>query len=755
MGDSRLVPEDLFNFRLAGDLHFSPDGTQIAFVVTTLNRERNEYESRIWLAPALDAPAPDTPVPNAKAPEPRPVTAGPRDTSPRWSPDGRYLAFLSNRSGSNQVWLLPLAGGEARQLTRIKGGVQSLVWSPDSRHLAITVRVGAEGLEAEAPAVAGGAEAGPADLYEKYTRYVKVIDRIWYKLDGEGFFDLKKYPQIAVVPVPEAEGEGEEPWLVTTGSYLHADPAWSPDGRYLAFAGKRWDDWDYRPDRDQIWLVRAARPAGGAPPAPVALTGGGQGISRPVWSPDGGSIAYLATDPEAQGYGNTELWQVAVTPAVLAAAEGEAPAPAPEPGPGPAAVRPLAPGFDRPFGNATMTDMPAPGGERPVFSPDGRFIYMLASDGGTVHLHRVELATGRVSRVTAGDRVIHAFALSPDGERAAFAAAEPLNPAEVYLAWLSPPGESSDPLPFDPPHLVAVPELGSYREQVLTGLNTGLLAEKELSMPERFWFQAGPGEPQVDGWYLPPVGSRSSAAEAASHPAVLEIHGGPMGQYGSGFFFEFQLLAAAGYGVVYTNPRGSLGYGAEFCRSIRADWGNRDYADLMAGLDEALRRYPAIDPGRLGVAGGSYGGFMVNWIIGHTDRFKAAITMRSVVNRMSAMGTSDLGFRRVAQFGGKLWWEELEPYLHQSPLMWASNVRTPLLIEQQENDLRCPIEQAEQLYAALKLLRREVRFVRYPGESHGMSRNGKPWHRVHRLKTILEWFAGHLGVASPPAGRNG
>lgn len=737
MAGRRLQAEDLFGFRLAGDLQFSPDGSRVAFVVKSLNRETNQYEHRIWVAPAPRQPdGARVPAAQALVPGARPVTAGPKDTRPRWSPDGRYLAFLSERSGSRQVWLLPLDGGEAWQLTRIRGGVQDLAWSPDGRRLAVTVLVGERGLEPEGP------EPEPADLYEKYTRDVKVIDRLWHKLDGEGFFDLRRHRQVAVVPVPEGE-----PWLVTGGPYPHGDPAWSPDGRYLVLTGKRWPDWDYRPDRDQLWLVRADRPPEGRPWPLIPLTDDRLGVKHPVWAPDGGSVVCLAWDPEEQGYDNVRLLQVPVPPAAQAAADGEGAAPDPAP------PRYLAPNFDRPFENATITDMPAPGDARPVFSPDGRHVYTLASDGGTVHVHRVEVATGRVARVTPGDRVIHSFALAPDGERLAFVAATPVNPAEVCLGWIAPPGAGGggagaggpaggpgSDWPPDPPHLLAPAELEGYREQPLTTLNVGLLAELELTVPERFWFQAGPEEPRVDGWYLPPVG----VAPGERHPAILEIHGGPMAQYGSGFMFEFHLLAAAGYGVIFTNPRGSLGYGVAFCRVIRADWGNKDYADVMAGLEEALRRHPEIDPERLGVAGGSYGGFMVNWIVGHTDRFKAAVTMRSVVNRMSAMGTSDLGFLRVRQFGGRLWWEDLEPYLHQSPLLWASRIRTPLLIEHQENDLRCPIEQAEQLYTALKLLGREVLFVRYPGESHGMSRTGKPWHRVHRLKTIVGWFDRYL-----------
>ncbi|HWI62530.1 MAG TPA: prolyl oligopeptidase family serine peptidase, partial [Symbiobacteriaceae bacterium] len=195
-------------------------------------------------------------------------------------------------------------------------------------------------------------------------------------------------------------------------------------------------------------------------------------------------------------------------------------------------------------------------------------------------------------------------------------------------------------------------------------------------------------------------------------------------------------------GVVYTNPRGSQGYGQKFCGCIREDWGNLEYQDVMAGLDAALAACPWIDPDRLGVAGGSYGGFMTNWIVGHTDRFRAAVTMRSVVNEASSVGTSDFGFVDMMSYPTRPW-EDLTFYRRVSPLTFVEHIKTPLLIEHQEQDYRCPMEQAEQLYTALKFLRRQVEFVRYPESSHGMSRTGKPWLRVHRLRTILEWFGTH------------
>ena len=717
----RLQAEDLLAIKLAGDCQISPDGSRVAYVLQEIDKQKNEYTSAIWLV--RDGAAPVR------------FTSGPKDTQPRWSPDGRHLVFVSNRSGSNQLWLLSLEGGEARQLTRIKGGVQNPVWSPDGHTVAFTANLTEAGLQPE------GEDGDEQDLYRKYTKDVRVITRLHYKMDGVGFYtDERKH--ICVVDI-----RGGEPRQLTFGDVHHLDVSWTPDGRGLLFAANRREDRDWYPGHVDLWYLpvsgvaagdgesaradagdgESARTASGdGEPAraaagrsePIRLTPGDGRFtcSVPVASPDGRLVAFLASDPAESGYGLTGL-------CVLDRATGE--------------IRRLAADLDRPFGNEASADLVPPAGGRLYWSPDARWIYATVSDGGQVQLVRVGAATGAVVPVTGGDRVIHAFSLTPDCRKAALAFATPRSPGDVYLARLDEP----DPAP-PVPSAGTVLRGGGVSEVRLTAHNDELLGQLELTVPERFQVTAGEGEPVVDAWILPPVGRE----EGRKYPAVLEVHGGPMAMYGANFFFEFHWLAAQGYAVVYSNPRGSQGYGHDFCRVIRADWGNRDYADVMAAIEAAVARFPYVDGGRLGVAGGSYGGFMVNWIVSHTDRFRAAVTMRSVVNRWSAMGTADLGYDRVRQFGVENWWEvdNLGPFLKQSPLVHASHINTPLLIEHQENDMRCPIDQAEQLYAALKYQRKPVKFVRYPGESHGMSRTGKPWHRVHRLRMIAEWFAEYL-----------
>ncbi|PZN07416.1 MAG: peptidase S9 family protein, partial [Bacillota bacterium] len=279
----------------------------------------------------------------------------------------------------------------------------------------------------------------------------------------------------------------------------------------------------------------------------------------------------------------------------------------------------------------------------------------------------------------------------------------------------------------------------------LSVANERLLADVEVVEPETFTFQSD-GK-LLDGWLLRPVGFEPGK----KYPAILHIHGGPMFMYGYAFCHELQLLAARGYAVFFTNPRGSQGYGQEFCTAIRGDWGNRDYRDLMACVDAVLERFDFIDPERLGVAGSSYGGYMTNWIVTHTDRFRAAVTMDCIANGYSFFGTSDLGYDDLFGLGVPPWEDPLR-YLEMSPLHHIARCKTPLLIMHSEMDLRCPIEQAEQLYTALKVRGVPTEFVRFPGESHGLSLGGKPWHRVYRLDRIVEWFDRYLQPASGPRG---
>jgi len=335
--------------------------------------------------------------------------------------------------------------------------------------------------------------------------------------------------------------------------------------------------------------------------------------------------------------------------------------------------------------------------------------------GGTTGLGRFALDAEAPTGVIGGERTLTACTVAAG--TIVFAATDPTRLAELFA-------RDAD-----------------GTERALTDLNGPLLRERVVATPERMQFLGARGE-TIDGWLLHPVASGTAPA-----PLIVELHGGPHGQYGAVFFHEFQLLAARGYAVFACNPHGSTGRGDAFAKAILRDWGAIAMTDVMAGLDAALAT-GGLDAGRLGVTGGSYGGFLTNWITGHTDRFQAAVTQRSYCNALGYFGVDDIGaISDVAELGGHPW-EVPERYLALSPLFFAGDVTTPTLIEHQADDYRCPLSQAEQWYAALKKCGVPTKLLIYPNESHGMSRNGKPRHRIERLGHNTAWFDQWLGARS-------
>ncbi|HSE06427.1 MAG TPA: S9 family peptidase [Methylomirabilota bacterium] len=649
-GPRAMVPQDLTRIRFASDPQISPDGRMVAFVVTTLSEEKDEYLSNIWVV-------------STDGGEPRRFTAGPRrDTVPRWSPDGARLAFVSEREPGKkgQLHVMPTGGGEPVRLTSLRHGVSAPEWSPDGTRLAFVARVG------------GAPEPGSEEEKRK-SKPPRVITTMKYRFNGEGF-TYDRRPHVFVIAA-----EGGEPRQLTEGEYEHADPAWSPDGRWVAFTSIRHDDRDHD-DATDLWLVAAE---GGTPRRLTATAGP---AAHGAFSPAGDTIAYLGRAASLAFGHNIRLFTVPVAG-------------------GPS--RCLTAGFDRSC---------SPLGVRPVWSAAGDAITIAAEDEGTLGVYRVGAAGGPVTRIVAGERVVNGFSASRDGRTIAFAASDPISPAEIFVC-----------------------DAGGGGERRLTDLNRDWRREVALSHPERFQFErAGM---TVEAWIMKPFGWEAGHR----YPLLLNVHGGPHSQYGYPFLDEFQVQAGAGYAVLYANPRGSQGYGEAFTRAVVGDWGGGDVADVEAALDEALRRFDWIDRRRLGLLGGSYGGFVTSWIVGHSTRFKAACSERAVNSHVTMFGSSDIGHLfNVGELGGVLPWEDPARYLERSPLTYARNITTPLLILHSEDDLRCPIGEAEQLFVALKTLRREVVFVRFPDENHELSRSGKPRHRLERFRIILDWFAKYL-----------
>ena len=647
----RMTPEDITRIRWVSDAQMSPDGQRVAFVVTTLCAERDQYLSNVWMV-AVDGGTP------------RRLTSGDkRDTAPRWSPDGTRLAFVSERPGQKrpQLYVMPLDGGEAARLTALAQGVAEPVWSPDGRRVAFLSRV-------------GGEEPSPDDPQEPPSRPARVITTLKYKMNGEGFV-YDRWSQLFVVDVDDGSVN-----QLTDGDANHDAPAWSPDGELLAFTSARHAERD-EDDASDVWVM----PAAGGEPRRVTDTAGP--VGRPSFSPDGQVMAWLG---HRQRYDAGYNWRLYTAPVA-----GGAPAC-------------LSDGLDcscRSLGN-----------QGPLWSAAGDALMVGVQTQGDVHVYRLDV-NGRQAPgiVLGGARQMTALSAAADGRRLAFAAMDPTNPAEVFACRADGNGERQ-----------------------LTHFNADWKAEVGLSAPQRIACERDGGA--VDAWVVKPYGFEPGKR----YPLLLNVHGGPHMMYGHDFFDEFQVYAGAGYAVLYANPRGSQGYGEAFTRAVIGDWGGVDYADVTAALDAALRQCDFIDPERLGVMGGSYGGYLTTWAVGHTGRFKAACSERAVNNVHTLFGTSDIGHSFAEAQSGCLPWDNPAWYVERSPLTYAADITTPLLILHAENDLRCPIEQAEQLFVALKKQRKAVRFVRFPDEGHDMSRAGKPRHRLERFRIILAWFASYL-----------
>ena len=675
-----ITAEDLYRWKWVSDPQISPDGKRIVYTLKTVDQEAGEYRNAIWVVPT------DGAIGDARR-----FTFGPKnDQSPRWSPDGAWLAFVSDREGIGgkdskedkergkgkpQIWLIPANGGEARQLTFQKHGASHPVWSPDGRALIFSAQT--------------GGEDEPEEREGKKTPRARKIDRLASKLDGTGWVYERRTHLFLIAP------EGGEARQLTDGDWDESEVAWSPDGQMLAFSSDRSDDRWELPAGD-IWVMPIA---GGEAEARCLTDDSAIHAGAPGWSPDGKTMAFLGSLQRKSG-GHHDMYVVPV--------QRDAGAP-PQ-------YRSLTADFIGNCQDAIGDDMrEGHGRPAPIWSPDGSALYFLAETQGSSHLFTMPATGGTPRQITRGEQHLLNFSMDAARQRLGLEIAAYNHPGDVFTQTLDAP-----------------------EPQRLTEVNAEFLSELYIAKPERLEFKGADGW-TVEGWVLKPQGFDPSK----KYPLILEIHGGPNTAYGYTFHQEFQMHCGKGYVVLYTNPRGSTGYGREFSVAVRGKWGEGDYIDVMSGVDAVIQQ-GYIDETRLGVTGGSYGGFMTNWIIGHNDRFKAAVTQRSVTNLVSMFGTSDIGWDFCDGHFDTTPWDDPERYTFHSPITYVKDMKTPLLILHSEQDLRCPIEQAEQLWTALKYLKREVEFVRFEGQSHGLSRFGHPKLRVERLNLIAGWFEKHM-----------
>jgi dipeptidyl aminopeptidase/acylaminoacyl peptidase len=661
-----MAADRLYDLQIITDPQISPDGKHIIFCVQRVNRENEKKYSNLWIVPTAGGGA-------------RQFTYGDQtDRHPRWSPDSQAIAFLSNRRDEKQeqIYVIPFFGGEARPLTELKGSFGGFEWSPTGDALALQFRSkDADAIEREAD-----------EQKKKLGVVARHITSLDYKADGAGFLPQEKWH---VWIVDTSSGEAKQ---LTEGDHHDTGPRWSPDGSQILFLSNRSPHPDKDIDATDLFLI----PPDGGEETKISAPYGRKFTTS--FSPDGQWIAYIGREKKGAFYQNSSLY-------ILPISGGEA--------------RNLTKQYDLHIETATVADIDISEGlNLPLWSLDRQFIYVKAVIRGDQPLLAIPVSQegGEPQRVIEEPGVVGAFSFDASQDHIA-----------ALWSFLSSTGQ------------IAVKEQNKPGITILTQFNQDLLEQLELGEIEEITFP-GPGGEELDGWILKPPGFDPQKR----YPSILEIHGGPQTQYGRVFMHEFYYFAALGYVVYWCNPRGSQGYGESFSGAIFNNWGTVDYDDIMAWVDYIAQK-PYIDASRMGVTGGSYGGYMTIWIISHTDRFKAAVAQRLVSNFTSFYGSSDINMLSE-QLVGTLAppWEDLENYWRQSPMSAVGNASTPTLIIHSLNDFRVPSEQGEQVFVALQQKGVDSELVLFPEESHGLSRNGRTDRRVARLEHMARWFEKYL-----------
>ncbi len=676
-----LTEKDLFEFVWVANPQLSPDGARVAFTRVTVDEKRTGYETSIWIAAT-----------NGKE-SPVRMTNGKHDAQPRWSPDGRHILFVrggdkdeSGKPKPGQLAMLSLAGGEASTITDLPKGASNPVWSPDGKKIAFVSSTTQDDIQKAQRKK--NAKSGDSQAESEHETDVHVINRAVYRSNDEGYLDPKRHAHIWLVEIPTSVDELPKPVQLTNGNFDEGQLVWSHDGSRIYFLTRRIDEPYYELPSTDIYSVSSV---GGSSEKLATIP---MGIGDLVLSPDGRQLAFHGSVAQpVRSYSQPDLWVMDVAPD--------------------AKPRNLTADYDFDMGSAVGGDNAPPRGGRGrtlYWSPDGRSLFDIVEKQGRTPIVRVDTKSGAVSEITRGDEAVLEFSVNAD--------------ASTMVALVSSPVMIGD--------LFAI--AGDGTQTRITDSNQKLWSRLNLTSPEEINYKSFDGK-NIQGWIQKPP----DFDPQKKYPLILDIHGGPHAAYGWVFDHEFQWMAAKGYIVFYPNPRGSTSYGQEFGNIIQYHYPGDDYRDLMIGVDEVLKR-GYVDQKKLGVTGGSGGGVLTDWTITHTDRFAAAVSQRDISNWASWWYTADFTLFQPSWFKAPPF-EDPQDYNNRSAITFVKDIHTPVLFVLGESDFRTPQDSGgEQLFRALKYMKRPTAMVVFPRETHELSRSGEPWHRIERLEYIVGWF---------------